>query len=114
MTSNSTLNKQTLIERVSQLARDKFASRAPDYDRTSSFPTEDFEDLFNAGLNAPAVPTEYGGLGLGHDSDIFTLWMMTKELAKVDLSLARCWEGQANAQVILAAMANESQKKALV
>jgi hypothetical protein len=29
----------------------------------------------------------------------------------VDLSLARCWEGQANAQVILAAMANESQKK---
>jgi len=111
MISNLTLNKQTLIERVSQLARDKFASRAPDYDRTSSFPTEDFEDLFNAGLNAPAVPTEYGGLGLGHDSDIFTLWMMTKELAKVDLSLARCWEGQANAQVILAAMANESQKK---
>ena len=111
MISNLTVNKQTLIERISQLARDKFASRAAGYDRTSSFPTEDFEDLFNAGLNAPAVPTEYGGLGLGHDSDIFTLWMMTKELAKVDLSLARCWEGQANAQVILAAMANESQKK---
>ncbi len=111
MIFNLTLNKQTLIERISQLARDKFASRAACYDRTASFPMEDFEDLFKAGLNAPAVPTEYGGLGLGHDSDIFTLWMMTKELAKVDLSLARCWEGHANAQVILAAMANESQKK---
>lgn len=111
MISNLTLNKQTLIERIRQLARDKFASRAACYDRTASFPTEDFEDLFNAGLNAPAVPTEYGGLGLGHGSDIFTLWMMTKELAKVDLSLARCWEGHANAQVLLTAMANESQKK---
>jgi hypothetical protein len=37
--------------------------------------------------------------------------MMTKELAKVDLSLARCWKGHANAQVSLTAMANESQKK---
>lgn len=111
MISNLIFNKQTLIERISQLARDKFASRAACYDRTATFPTEDFEDLFNAGLYAPAVPTEYGGLGLGHQTDIFTLWMMTKELAKVDLSLARCWEGHANAQVIIAGMANESQKK---
>jgi hypothetical protein len=43
-------NKQALIERLSQLARDKFTSRAAGYDRTASFPTEDFEDLFNAGL----------------------------------------------------------------
>jgi alkylation response protein AidB-like acyl-CoA dehydrogenase len=111
MISNLTLNKQTLVERISQLARDKFASRAACYDRTATFPTENFEDIFNAGLYAPAVPTEYGGLGLGHQTDIFTLWMMTKELAKVDLSLARCWEGHANAQVIIAGMANESQKK---
>ncbi|MEH2317716.1 acyl-CoA dehydrogenase family protein [Nostoc sp.] len=111
MIFNLTLNKQTLIERISQLARDKFASRAASYDHNASFPKEDFEDLFQAGLNAPVVPTEYGGLGLGHESDIFTLWMITKELAKVDLSLARCWEGHANAQVLLAAMANESQKK---
>jgi alkylation response protein AidB-like acyl-CoA dehydrogenase len=111
MISNLIFNKQTLIERISQLARDKFASRAVCYDRTATFPTEDFEDLFHAGLYAPAVPTEYGGLGLGHQTDIFTLWMMTKELAKVDLSLARCWEGHANAQVIIAGMANESQKK---
>ncbi|QYX32768.1 acyl-CoA dehydrogenase family protein [Sphaerospermopsis torques-reginae] len=111
MISNLTLNKQTLVERISQLARDKFASRAACYDRTATFPTENFEDIFNAGLYAPAVPTEHGGLGLGHQTDIFTLWMMTKELAKVDLSLARCWEGHANAQVIIAGMANESQKK---
>jgi hypothetical protein len=45
MISNLTLNKQTLIERISQRARDKFASRAAGYDRTASFPTEDFEDF---------------------------------------------------------------------
>ena len=111
MIFNLTPNKQSLIQCISDLARDKFAARAAGYDRTASFPAEDFEDLFKAGLHAPVVPTKYGGLGLGHDSDIFTLWMMTKELAKVDLSLARCWEGHVNAQVLLVAMANESQKK---
>ena len=43
------------------------------------------------------MPREYGGLGLGpYRGDVFTLWMMTKEVAKADLSLARCWEGHAN------------------
>ncbi|MEC4985059.1 MAG: acyl-CoA dehydrogenase family protein [Oscillatoria sp. PMC 1068.18] len=111
MTLNLAADQQVLIKHIRELANQKFASRAAGYDRTASFPEEDFEDLLKAGLIAPCVPTEYGGLGLGHHSDIFTLWMMTKELAKVNLSLARCWEGHTNCQVLLAAMANESQKK---
>jgi alkylation response protein AidB-like acyl-CoA dehydrogenase len=111
MILNLAAEKQVLMERIRELASQKFASRAAGYDHTASFPREDFEDLFKAGLIAPCVPAEYGGLGLGHDSDIFTLWMMTKELAKVNLSLARCWEGHTNCQVLLAAMASESQKK---
>jgi alkylation response protein AidB-like acyl-CoA dehydrogenase len=72
---------------------------------------EDFEDLFHAGLNAPAVPQQYGGLGLGpYRDDVYTLWMMTKELAKADLSLARCWEGHVNSLVLLDGMADEEQK----
>src|SRR5687768_9908209 len=90
-------SKQALINRVRDLARDKFAPRASLYDRTATFPAEDFDDLFREGLHAPAVPLEYGGLGLGpYKEDVFTLWMMTKELAKADLSLARCWEGHIN------------------
>jgi len=67
--------------------------------------------LFDAGLNAPAIPKEYGGLGLGpYRGNVFTLWMMTRELAKADLSLARCWEGHVNSLVLLDGMANEAQK----
>ena len=104
-------DKQVLMERIRKLASQKFAPRAADYDSTASFPREDFAELWKAGLIAPTVPKAYGGLGLGHDKDIFTLWMMTKELARVDLSLARCWEGHTNCQILLTAMANESQKK---
>jgi alkylation response protein AidB-like acyl-CoA dehydrogenase len=93
------------------LARAKFAPRAAYYDQTATFPAEDFGDLFRAGLIAPVIAQEYGGLGLGpYRGDVFTLWMMTKEIAKTDLSLARCWEGHVNSLVLLDGMATEEQK----
>lgn len=93
------------------MAQEKFAPRAADYDLAAAFPAEDFADLFGAGLIAPVVPAEYGGLGLGpYRGDVFTLWMMTKEIAKADLSLARCWEGHVNSLVLLDGMANDEQK----
>ncbi|MBW4520066.1 MAG: acyl-CoA dehydrogenase family protein [Scytolyngbya sp. HA4215-MV1] len=51
------------------LSRELLADRAAGYDRTASFPREDFEGLFKAGLHAPTIPIECGGLGLGHHSD---------------------------------------------
>ena len=93
------------------MARDRFAPRAAVYDQAATFPAEDFDDLFHAGLIAPVVPREYGGLGLGpYRGDVFTLWMMTKEMAKADLSLARCWEGHVNSLVLLDGMATDEQK----
>ena len=104
-------DQQELIERMSMLAQENFAPRAPHYDQLAVFPAEDFEDIFRAGLLAPVVPREYGGLGLGpYRGEIFTLWMMTKEIAKHDMSLARCWEGHVNSLVLLDGMANEEQK----
>jgi alkylation response protein AidB-like acyl-CoA dehydrogenase len=103
--------QQELINRTRTLAREKFAPRAAEYDRTATFPTEDFDDLFREGLLAPAVPKEHGGYGLGpYTGDVFTLWMMTKEIARADLSLARCWEGHVNSLVLLDGMGNEEQK----
>ena len=105
------LERQALVERVAELARERLAPRAAHYDRTASFPAEDFADLFAAGLLAAAVPMEHGGLGLGPlRGDAFTLWMMTKELAKADLSLARCWEGHANSLVLIDALGSEEQR----
>jgi len=106
-----TTDQQDLIERIAIFAQEKFAQRAPHYDATATFPSEDFEDLFQAGLLAPVIPKEYGGFGLGpYTGDVFTLWMMTKEIAKADLSLARCWEGHVNSLVLLDGMANEEQR----
>jgi alkylation response protein AidB-like acyl-CoA dehydrogenase len=105
-------DQQELIERVSNLAQAKFAERAAHYDSTATFPVEDFVDLFHAGLLAPVLPREHGGLGLGpYRGDVFTLWMMTKEIAKADLSLARCWEGHVNSLVLLDGMADENQRE---
>lgn len=104
-------DRQALVDRVRELAREKFAPRAAYYDREATFPAEDFKDLFAAGLIAPVVPEEHGGLGLGpYRGDVFTLWMMTKEMAKADLSLARCWEGHVNSLVLLDGIANAEQK----
>jgi alkylation response protein AidB-like acyl-CoA dehydrogenase len=106
-----TPEQNALIDRARTLARERFAPRSEAYDRAARFPAEDFDDLFQAGLHAAAIPREYGGLGLGpYRGDVFTLWMMTKELAKVDLSLARCWEGHANSLVLLDGLADEHQK----
>lgn len=106
------LERQALIERAGELAREKLAPRAADYDRTATFPAEDFDDLFAAGLLAAAVPREHGGLGLGPlRGDAYTLWMMTKQLAKADLSLARCWEGHANSLVLIDALGSEEQRR---
>jgi len=106
-----TPDQQALVEKFSTLASEKFAPRAAYYDQTATFPSEDFQDLFNAGLNAPTIPKKYGGLGLGpQQGDVFTLWMITKHIASADLSLARCWEGHANSLVLLDGIASESQK----
>jgi alkylation response protein AidB-like acyl-CoA dehydrogenase len=100
-----------VIDQVAKLARERFAPRAAHYDESASFPAEDFDDLFHAGLHAPAISKERGGLGLGpYKEDIFTLWMMTKEIAKADLSMARCWEGHVNSLVLLDNLATEAQK----
>jgi alkylation response protein AidB-like acyl-CoA dehydrogenase len=103
---------RSAVDRIGGLARDRFAPRADEYDRTATFPAADFEDLFEAGLLAPTVPRESGGLGLGpHAGDALGLWMMTKEIAKADLSLARCWEGHSNSLVLIDALGTDQQRQ---
>ena len=105
------LLQQELIAQVRDLAQSKFAGRAAEYDRTAGFPEEDFKDLFQSGLLSVVVPVEYGGLGLGpYHGNVLTLWLLTKEIAKADLSLARCWEGHVNSLVLLDGIADEEQK----
>jgi alkylation response protein AidB-like acyl-CoA dehydrogenase len=99
-----------LLNRAREVARE-CAGRADRYDRETLFPAEDFADLRAAGLHAPTVPDKYGGLGLGPLSgDALTLWLITKELAKADLSLGRCWEGHANSLALIDLLASPEQR----
>jgi alkylation response protein AidB-like acyl-CoA dehydrogenase len=105
-------SQQELVTRTRDLAQQNFAARSAGYDREASFPVEDFADLYQAGLLGAAIPTEFGGSGLGpYQGNVMTLWLMTKELAKVDLSLARCWEGHCNSMVLIGGMGTEEQKQ---
>lgn len=104
-----------VLERVRVLARERFAARADDYDRRAAFPAADFDDLVSAGLHAPALPIEDGGLGFGPvRGDAFALWMMTKELGRANLALARVWEANVNAMVLLDAMATPEQRERFI
>lgn len=103
---------RALVARTALLARSRFAQRAAEYDRDAKFPVDDFRDLVDAGLHAPTIPLRFGGLGLGpYLGNVFTQWMMTKEIARADLALARCWEGHANSLVLLDGMASPEQKE---
>lgn len=105
------MSPQRMLESIAGLARDRFSRRAAGYDRTATFPAEDFADLVSAGLHAPAVPVEFGGQGLGRDRGLYSLWMMTKELAKADMSLARCWEGHVNSQMLIGGLGTPEQQR---
>ena len=101
-----------LVERLGRLARTRLAPRAARYDAEACFPKEDFDDLFREGFLATAVPEDHGGLGLGplHGSTR-TLWALTCEVARANLSLARCWEGHMNSMVLVDGMARPEQRK---
>jgi alkylation response protein AidB-like acyl-CoA dehydrogenase len=102
---------EELLRQAREVAS-RCAGRAAHYDEVAQFPADDFADLIAAGLHAPTAPREYGGLGIGPlRGDALTLWLMTKELAKSDLSLARCWEGHANSLVLIDGLGTPSQKR---
>jgi len=48
-----------------RLGRSRFAPRAVAYDRDARFPTENYQDLRDAGLLGICVPKAHGGLGAG-------------------------------------------------
>lgn len=103
------IDRSELIERIRRIAAERFAPRAASYDRDAAFPQEGFADLQREHLLAPAVPERFGGNGLSPESGILTLWMMTKEIARADMSLARCWEGHVNSQLLISAMGTPEQ-----
>jgi alkylation response protein AidB-like acyl-CoA dehydrogenase len=53
-----------LLATAERLGRENFLPRAAGYDREGRFPTENYEDLREAGFLGLVIPERYGGLGV--------------------------------------------------
>jgi alkylation response protein AidB-like acyl-CoA dehydrogenase len=79
--------QRELIELASQLGHEKFAPRAAHFDRTATFPFENYTDMREAGLLKICVPKQYGGLG----ADFATYVMTAAELGRHCGATALSW-----------------------
>lgn len=61
-------DQAALLDRVRTLAATSFARRAAGYDRDARFPTENYQDLREAGLLAICIPKSQGGLGASYQT----------------------------------------------
>jgi alkylation response protein AidB-like acyl-CoA dehydrogenase len=57
-------NQEELLATAERLGRENFLPRAAGYDREARFPTENYEDLREAGFLGLVIPERYGGLGV--------------------------------------------------
>jgi alkylation response protein AidB-like acyl-CoA dehydrogenase len=100
--------QQEIIEKVVDLARENFASRAAGCDADSAFPAENYRDLREAGLLGLAVPREYGGLG----ADPLTYALCLLEIARGCPATALTFNMHANViAIFIAGLATEEQKR---
>ena len=70
-----------------KLGQEIFTGRAAKYDRAASFPTENYQDLHQAGLLGICIPREYGGLG----ADFKTYMLVAAEIGRYCGSTALTW-----------------------
>ncbi len=98
-----TAGQLALMRQVRELGRERFGPRAAMYDAENRFPTENYDDLRQAGLLALLIPAEHGGMG----ADYATYCFVSAELARWWAALpsrpgwpsnyARCSTGRAAA-----------------
>ena len=74
------LNEQQadLTARARQLGQEKFADRADKWDLEATFPTENYKDLYDAGLMGICIPKAHGGEG----ADLFTYALTAAEIGR--------------------------------
>jgi alkylation response protein AidB-like acyl-CoA dehydrogenase len=96
-----------VIDRMSRLARDRFASRAARHDAESSFPAENYADLHREGLLPLTVPKAHGGLG----ADPLTYAHALRELARSCSATALTFNMHSTVTTFIDALGTEAQKR---
>ncbi len=75
---NLTEKQALLATKARELAAEKFAPRASQYDRDATFPTENYRDMADAGLLGICIPEAEGGLG----ADLKTYMITAAEIGR--------------------------------
>ena len=76
-----------LTDIARKIGQEKLAPRAANYDLTATFPAENYQDMFQAGLMGICVPEKYGG----HGADILTYSLTAAELGRYCGATALTW-----------------------
>ncbi len=73
-----TPQQQTLCTLARELGSTKFAERAFHYDKTATFPTDNYKDLHEAGLLGVCIPADNGG----HGANLKSYMLMAAEIGR--------------------------------
>jgi len=105
--------KQTqLVQRMDQLVKERIATRATEYDRSTEVPVEDIQDLHHEGWLLANLDCRYGGLGYGLDGDDpLAFFLLIEHLARGNPSTAHCFQVHNNTLMMINAMATEEQRR---
>ena len=90
-----------------QIAREKIAPVALEYDKTEKFPHDIMKILADSDLFAIFVPEEYGGTGGG----VLDMSIATEELSRACGGIAVCYAASALGTYPIILFGNEEQKK---
>ena len=90
-----------------QIAREKIAPVAAEYDKSEKFPQDIIRIIAESDLFAIFVPTEYGGTGQG----VLDLCIVTEELSRACGGIAVCYAASALGTFPIVLFGTEEQKK---
>ena len=90
-----------------QIAKEKIAPVAAEFDRTEKFPHEIMKIIAQADLFAVFVPSEYGGMG----GRVLDMSIATEELSRACGGIAVCYAASALGTYPIVLFGNEEQKK---
>ena len=102
--------ERMLLRSVRELARERIAPRAAEYDRTGEFPCDNVHAINALGLNAMFIPEAYGGAPVSYAAYLECV----REISKACASTGVIWATNFHAMKPLIDFGGEEQKSRLL
>ena len=100
-------DQKMIRDLAAQIAREKIAPIAADFDESGEFPWEVVKTLAQADLYRVFIPTEYDGLGGG----VFEMCLVVEELSRACGGISLCYAASALGTIPIILYGSEEQKK---